>query len=73
MWPQHNAEGRQGVRRGLGAKFLNGRWPAGWPGQGLRPLVGACTAKSGVSSKQEKSERKNAHVRRLVFTRPALS
>lgn len=47
-------EFRQGVGLGLGAKFLNDRL-AGWPGQGLSPLLGTCAAKSSVSSKQEKS------------------
>lgn len=50
--------GPSGIRAGCGAgpgrKFLNDR-PAGWPGQGLSPLLGTCTAKSSVSSKQEKS------------------
>lgn len=40
----------------------------GWPGQGPSSLLGTCTAKSSVSSKQEKSYRKNVHVRALVFT-----
>lgn len=44
----------------------------GWLGQGLRPLLGTFTAKSSVSSKQEKSQRKNAYVRELVFTGMAL-
>lgn len=42
---------RLGVGLGLGAKFLNDRLA----GLGPRPLLGTSTAKSSVSSKQEKS------------------
>lgn len=42
---------RLGVGLGLGAKFLNDQLA----GPGPRPLLGTSTAKSSVSSKQEKS------------------
>lgn len=71
--PEQEGEGPAGIRRGVGlgleAEFLTGRRRLG---QGLRPLLGTFAARRSVSSKQEKSWGKNAHVRELVFAGTAL-